>query len=58
MARLSALERAVIAISHGLPSRIIRGIYLALPPDKALALPVPQDAVQRRTDGQVTAFQA
>lgn len=55
---LSGLEGTIVAVSHGLPSRIIGGVYLALPREEALALPVPQDVVWRLADGQVTAFQA
>lgn len=40
---LSELQGNVIAISHGLVGRIIRGTYLGLSKDDALGLPVPSD---------------
>ena len=35
----------IIAVSHGLLGRLIRGTYLGLPQAQALCLPVPQDTV-------------
>lgn len=45
LAWLSGLDGTIIAVSHGLLSRIIRGIYLGLPQEQALQLPVPQDVI-------------
>lgn len=50
---LSDLQGTVIAISHGLVGRIIRGAYLDLPRDEALGLPVPQDVIWRLANGQI-----
>lgn len=52
---LSDLQGVVIAVSHGLVGRIIRGAYLGLPRDEALGLPVPQDVIWRLADGQIEA---
>lgn len=49
---LCDLQGIVIAISHGLAGRIIRGAYLDLPRDEALGLPVPQDVIWRLADGK------
>ncbi|HEX7822181.1 MAG TPA: histidine phosphatase family protein [Sphingobium sp.] len=49
-------EGTVVAISHGLLSRIIRGIYLDLPWERALELPVDQDCIWRLADGEVSAL--
>lgn len=51
---LSALEGVVVAVSHGLFSRIIRGVYLDLPAEKALELPVGQDVIWVLSGGEVT----
>ncbi len=40
---LSEVQGIVLAISHGLTGRLIRGTYLGLPRREALSLPVPQD---------------
>lgn len=42
---LNGLDGPVIAVSHGLLGRLVRGAWLGLPRDEALALPVPQDVV-------------
>jgi broad specificity phosphatase PhoE len=46
-----AEARTVIAVSHGVSGRVLRGLYAGLPRDEALRLPVPQDAVFRMADG-------
>jgi probable phosphoglycerate mutase len=38
-------EPLVIAITHGVVSRVLRGLYAGLPREVALMLPVPQDKV-------------
>lgn len=48
---LAEVETPAIVVSHGLLGRIIRGIYLGLPAPDMLALPVPQDAVYRLSEG-------
>lgn len=47
-------ERKVIAVSHGVAGRILRGLYLDLPRAEALQQPVPQDAIFCLDDGAVT----
>jgi len=42
---LDGLHGPVVAVSHGLLGRLVRGAWLALPMDKMLSLPVPQDVV-------------
>ena len=42
---LSELEGSVVAVSHGLLGRLVRGAWLGLPAKEMLALPVPQDVV-------------
>ncbi len=51
---LDGLDGTVIAVSHGLLGRILRGVYLGLSRDDALRLPVPQDAIWRLAGGQMT----
>lgn len=46
-------QGVVIAVSHGLIGRIVRGVYLGLPKHDALALPVPQDIIWRLHNGQI-----
>jgi broad specificity phosphatase PhoE len=55
---LSEADGVVIAVSHGLFGRIIRGAYLGLSMDQALTLPVPQDVIWHLRDGDVTGIQA
>lgn len=49
---LAAIDRPTIAVSHGLFSRIIRGVHLGLSRDEMLALPVPQDGFYRLEEGE------
>jgi broad specificity phosphatase PhoE len=42
---LEERQAPVVAVSHGLAGRLLRGLYLGLPREEALALPVPQDAI-------------
>jgi broad specificity phosphatase PhoE len=44
-------ERKVIAVCHGVTSRILRGLYLGLSADDALQQDVPQDAIYRLSGG-------
>jgi len=55
---LAGLDGTVIAVSHGLLGRIIRGVYLNLPHKDALQLPVPQDVIWHLHHGKVDALQA
>ncbi|HEX7820928.1 MAG TPA: histidine phosphatase family protein [Sphingobium sp.] len=50
---LEDLSGTVIAVSHGLLSRIIRGVYLDLPQAQALQLPVPQDVIWHLRSGKI-----
>jgi probable phosphoglycerate mutase len=44
---LDSTSGVVVAVSHGLMGRIIRGVYLDLPKNELLGLPVPQDVIWR-----------
>lgn len=55
---LDNLTGVVIAVSHGLLGRIIRGTYLGLSKDETLVLPVPHDVIWHLTDGEVEAMHA
>ena len=46
-------EASVIAVAHGLVSRVLRGLYGGLERAAALRLPVPQDRVFRLSAGSV-----
>ena len=43
----------VLAVSHGLVGRLIRGAHLGLTQVKTLSLPVPQDIVWHLSDGEI-----
>jgi len=53
---LESLEGVVVAVSHGLIGRIIRGVYLDQAKDDALRLPVPQDVIWRLAGGIIDPF--
>ncbi|CAN5188276.1 hypothetical protein BH10PSE13_BH10PSE13_10460 [soil metagenome] len=53
---LAQARGTVLAVSHGLFSRILRGAYLGLAREEALALPVPQDVIWRFADGAIEAI--
>lgn len=53
---LDSVQGCVIAVSHGLFGRIVRGAYLGLPSEEALCLPVPQDVIWRLAGGQIEAI--
>jgi broad specificity phosphatase PhoE len=46
-------RRFVVAVTHGVVSRVLRGLYAALPREAALVLPVPQDKVFRLSAGAI-----
>ena len=46
-------EGPVVAVCHGVVSRVLRGLYLGLPQAAALALAVPQDRIFRLAGGSV-----
>jgi broad specificity phosphatase PhoE len=43
----------LIAVTHGIVSRVLRGLYAKLPRETALTLPVPQDKVFRLSGGTI-----
>jgi len=49
---LSETSSPTIAISHGLTSRLIRGVYLGISEREMLELPVPQNGLYRLSDGR------
>jgi probable phosphoglycerate mutase len=49
-------ERRVIAVSHGVLGRLLRGAYAGLERADMLRLEVPQDAVFRLQNGQIDRF--
>lgn len=55
---LASVEGTVIAVSHGLLSRIIRGVYLGLAEGEALKLAVPQDVIWHLHSGKIDALPA
>jgi len=48
--------RRVIAVTHGVTSRVLRGRYVGLARPETLALEAPQGAVYRLANGQVDRF--
>ncbi|MFA6125012.1 MAG: histidine phosphatase family protein [Sphingomonas sp.] len=50
---MDSLDGNVLAVSHGLIGRLIRGVYLNLSREETLALPVPQDVIWRLAKGRV-----
>lgn len=54
---LTELNGTIVAVSHGLTSRLIRGAYLGLERQDALSLPVPQDVIWNLSDGRVHAIE-
>lgn len=51
--RDAALRDRVIAVSHGVTSRVLRGLYASIAESEALKLEVSRDAVFRLRDGSV-----
>jgi probable phosphoglycerate mutase len=49
-------DRRVIAVSHGVSGRVLRGLYASLPRERMGELAVPQDAVFRLQNGQIDRF--
>lgn len=46
-------EGPVIAVTHGVVTRVLRGLYADLPQEEALRLPVPQDRIFRLSGGRI-----
>ena len=55
---LAELTGIVVAVSHGLVGRLIRGRYLGIDKDETLRLPVPQDVIWRMANGRIEALYA
>lgn len=49
----AAETRLLVAVTHGIVSRVLRGLYAKLPRHTALTLPVPQDKIFRLSGGLV-----
>jgi broad specificity phosphatase PhoE len=45
--------RTLIAVAHGIVTRVLRGLYAGLPRAVALSLPVPQDVIWRLAGGRI-----
>jgi probable phosphoglycerate mutase len=45
--------QTVIAVAHGVVTRVLRGLYAGLPHAVALTLPVPQDRIFRLAEGRI-----
>ena len=48
-----AADRPLIVVTHGIVTRVLRGLYAGLPRTAALRLPVPQDRIFRLADGSI-----
>jgi len=55
MAELDA-GAPLVAVSHGLAGRILRGLYLKVPPEEVFAMDEPQDGFFRLSQGVITRF--
>ncbi len=53
---VSEIENPVVAVSHGLLGRLVRGAWLGLPTNEMLRLPVPQDVVWHLSPSGVRAL--
>ena len=47
------VDCALVVVTHGMVTRLLRGLYARLPREAALILPVPQDKVFRLSDGAI-----
>lgn len=50
---IASIDRPVIAVTHGLVSRVVRGVYLGLPDAEATELPVTQGVIWQLKDGEL-----
>jgi probable phosphoglycerate mutase len=46
-------DRTLIAVAHGIVTRVLRGLYADLPRPVALSLPVPQNVIWRLAAGRI-----
>jgi broad specificity phosphatase PhoE len=53
LAEATAEDRPLIVVTHGVVTRILRGLYTGLSPAEAMRLPVPQDRIYRLAGGMV-----
>jgi broad specificity phosphatase PhoE len=53
LAEIQTGGEPVIVVTHGVVTRILRGLYAGLPRAAAMRLPVPQDRVFRLADGTI-----
>src|SRR5947208_9593498 len=53
LAEAQAGDRPLIVVTHGVVTRILRGLYAGLPRAAAMRLPVPQDRIFRLADGAI-----
>lgn len=51
-------EARLIVVSHGFAGRVLRGLYSGATPEEMLALPEPQDAVFRLSNGEIVSIPA
>lgn len=51
-------ERSLIVVTHGVVTRVLRGLYVDLPRAEALMLQVPQDRFFRLAQGRIEAVRA
>jgi broad specificity phosphatase PhoE len=49
----AAETRLLVVVTHGVVSRVMRGLYAGLPREVALVLPVPQDKMFRLSGGAI-----
>jgi len=49
-------KKPLIAVSHGVAGRLLRGAYAGLPREAVMAQSIPQDAVFRLSNGQIDRF--
>jgi broad specificity phosphatase PhoE len=53
LAEAKAEDRPLIVVTHGVVTRILRGLHAGLSPAEAMQLPVPQDRIFRLADGAI-----
>ena len=53
LAEAKAADRPLIVVTHGVVTRILRGLYAGLPRAAAMRLPVPQDRIFRLAHGTI-----
>ena len=53
LSELDGSGRRIVAVSHGMAGRVLRGLYAGLSRQAMLELPVPPDAVFRLSHGRI-----